>query len=275
MKRLMMILVLSATVLFCGCGGGSRLAPGVSTPALLTPPASQEPVPTVSRNWEFTASPGRPGELPLTFEGSIGWAGPAISATLHVEGSNCFDQRATLVFPATVVAGTTALISQAIDGQVVTISGNFSDPFTGTYKIDGGCAAGYHGNLTGFSVWDIGSDIGGVFTSSVQTSFKMAGKVTQGSTVSSDGSFPVNGTVTFDTPCFQSGIIQPGTFPSGSVVLGMSLVLEVETTSGILTFVGNRDEGGGGRVNGNYSVSGGACDESGTAVLQVLGKWDY
>ena len=32
---------------------------------------------------------------------------------------------------------------------------------------------------------------------------------------------------------------------------------------------------GSGEVNGNYTVSGGGCDDSGTAVLQVAGAWDY
>jgi hypothetical protein len=230
----------------------------------------------VFSNWQFTASSTVPGKPPLTFPGSIGWAGTSVSGALHLDGSNCFDQLTTIVFPGTMTAGSTSLTSAAIDGQVITITGNFSDDtFTGTYKINGGCADGNHGELTGFNVWDIGSDLSGTFTNSAQKTFSMAGKMAQSALASSDGSFPITGTATFDTPCFKAGIIHPGTFPTGSWILGMSVALQIETSNGILTFVGTLDQSGGGWVNGIYTVSGGGCDDSGTAVLQVRGKWDY
>jgi len=40
-------------------------------------------------------------------------------------------------------------------------------------------------------------------------------------------------------------------------------------------FSRNPGPSGGGAVTGNYTVSGGGCDDSGTAVLQVAGAWDY
>src|SRR5271169_1882043 len=41
----------------------------------------------------------------------------------------------------TVTADSTSLTSTALDGQVVTFTGNFTNTFTGTYSVNGGCDA--------------------------------------------------------------------------------------------------------------------------------------
>ncbi len=276
MMRLEIILTLSATVLFCGCGGapGPASAPGGSAPVTSSPP--QTPTPITLGNWQFNAASTIPGKPPLTFAGSIGQAGTAVNGALHVDGSNCFDRLTTIGFTSTMTRNSTTLTSAAIDGQVVTFTGNFSgSTFNGTYRINGGCDGGDQGTLTGNNVWNIGNNLSGTFTNSAQKTFNLVGQIAQSDNASSDGSFPITGTATFDTPCFSAGTIQQGTFPTGSFILGMSVALEVETSKGILTFLGNLDQSGDGAVIGNYTVSGGGCDDSGTAVLQVLGEWDY
>jgi hypothetical protein len=90
-----------------------------------------------------------------------------------------------------------------------------------------------------------------------------------------EGSLGITGTSTFNTPCFSAGTIQPGTFPSGSFILGMSVGLEAQTSNGVLTFLGTLNQDGSGEMSGSYTVSGGGCDDSGTAVLHVAGAWDY
>jgi hypothetical protein len=176
----------------------------------------------------------------------------------------------------TVTAGSTSLTSAAMNGQVITLTGNFANSaFNGTFKINGGCAAGYQGKLTGINVWNIGNNLSGTFTNSAQKTFNVMGKIAQSSSASSDGSFGITGTTTFNTPCLSAGTIQPGTLPSGSFILGMSVSLEAETSNGILTFLGTLNPDGSGEISGNYIVSGGGCDDSGTAVLHVAGEWDY
>jgi hypothetical protein len=271
MTRLEIVLALSATVLFCGCGGAPGTAPGSSAPAPSTPPQT----PTIPGNWQFTAASTVPGKPPLTFAGSISQAGAAVSGALHVDGSNCFDPSITISLTGTVTAGSTSLTSAAIDGQVVTLTGNFADfIFNGTYGINGGCAAGGHGTLTGINVWNIGNNLSGTFTNSAQKTFNVVGEIAQSNSASSEGSYGITGTATFDTPCFSAGTIQSGTFPSGSFILGMSVALEVKTSNGVLTFLGTLDQSGDGEVSGNYTVSSEGCDDSGTAVLHVAGAWD-
>ena len=274
MARLEFILALAVTLLFCGCAGAP--APGNMAPAAPAAPTAAQ-TPTVFGNWQFTASSAGPGKSPLIFSGSIGTAGNAVSGALHVDGSDCFDRLTTIALTATVTAGSTTLTSAAIDGQVVTFTGNFADSttFNGTFKIDGGCAAGYQGKLTGINVWNIGNNLSGTFTNSAQNTFNVMGKIAQSSSASSDGSFGITGTTTFNNPCLSAGTIQPGTLPTGSFILGMSVSLEAETSNGILTFLGTLNQDGSGEINGNYIVSGGSCDDSGTAVLHVAGEWDY
>lgn len=275
MARLEIILTLSATFLFCGCGGapGPASAPGGAEAPSSTP---QTATPPTFGNWQFNAASSVPGKPPLTFAGSIGQTGTAVTGALHVDGSNCFDRLTTISFTSTVTGTSTSLTSAAIDGQVITFTGNFSgEAFNGTYKINGGCDASDHGTLTGINIGNIGNNFSGIFTNSAQKTFNVVGKIAQSDIASSDGSFPITGTATFDTPCLGAGTIQPGTLPSGSLILGMFVALEVQTSNSTLTFLGTLDPNGGSALTGKYTVSGGGCDDSGTAVLQVTGAWDY
>src|SRR6266436_8628610 len=68
--------------------------------------------------------------------------------------------------------------------------------------------------------------------------FDVAGNMAQDSSASSDGSFGITGTVAFRTSCFSSGTITPGTFPSGSFIMGRSVALKIETGNGTLAFLG-------------------------------------
>ena len=102
----------------------------------------------------------------------------------------------------------------------------------------------------------------------------VAGDIAQDSTSSDEGSFGIAGTVTFSGSCFSSGTITSGTFPSGSFIMGTSVALEIKTDNGTLTFLGtlNRDRT---EIRGAYTVVGGTCDDTGTAVLAVSSPWDY
>ena len=73
--------------------------------------------------------------------------------------------------------------------------------FNGTYRINGGCDGGDKGTLTGNNVWNIGNNLSGTFTNSAQKTFNLMGRIAQSDNASSDGSFPITGTATFDTPC--------------------------------------------------------------------------
>ena len=89
-----------------------------------------------------------------------------------------------------------------------------------------------------------------------------------------EGSFAISGKVTFNTSCFTSGTITPGEFPSGSYIMGTTVALAIQTGNGTVAFLGTLDQDKG-EISGNYTVSGGTCDQTGTAVLVGSSPWDY
>jgi hypothetical protein len=82
---------------------------------------------------------------------------------------------------------------------------------------------------------------------------------------SSEGSYGISGQIYTDNSCLKSGTITSGTFPDASYILGSSVVLEIKTDSGVLTFLGTED--GGGIIRGIYKVDSGPCISAGTGYL--------
>lgn len=293
MKRSAIVFALSAAVLLSGCEGMPGPA-STSTSAPTPTPATPATVNVVG-NWQFSTASTVPGMPPLTFAGNINQSVSAVSGALHVDGSNCFDQRTPNGLTGTVTASDSTLTFTTIDGQVVTLTGSFNTPayfygtvvyatFTGTYQINGGCAAGDRGTVTGNYIDSIArqsdpTQLSGTFTSSsAQQIFHVTANIVQNDGASAAGSFEFTGNATFDTPCLSMAAITAGTYPSGSFILGTSVSLEFDTGNGTLTFLGNLNPDRN-NISGNYTVSGSTCNDSGTAVLSAssagIGYWDY
>jgi len=273
-------LLFSALVLLCGCGGGARSSGPTSAPT--SGPPQQGP--NIVSNWQFSTTSTLTGRPPLTIAGSINQSGSSVSGAVHVDGSNCFDRLTTMGLTGTLTGGNISLTSTAVAGQVTTFTGSFTDSaltgtyspgqFTGTYTINGGCANGDQGKVTGIKIPYIANTLNGTFTTSGGGTFDVAGDIAQDSASSGEGSFGVAGTVTFSASCFNSGTITSGTFPSGSFIMGTSVALEFETGNGTIAFLGTWDLDKG-EISGEYTVSDGTCDQTGTAVLVASSPWDY
>jgi len=271
MKPVATVLALSAAVFLFGCGASRQ--------ATQTAPATQSPANStwiITGNWQFNTVSSVSGKPPLAIAGSINDVSTAASSALHVKGSNCFDPLAILDLTGTVTNEVTTLTSAAVNGQIVTFTGNFSNnAFTGTYSVNGGCDAGDQGSVTGVSISLAAADSwGGSFTSSTQNTFIVGGDFAQGTSASPEGSFGITGTATFNTPCFSAQSLSAGSFPSGSFVLGTEFSLEIDTNNGTLDFAGVLDPSSD-FINGTYSIAGGTCDQTGTAALSLGGQWDY
>jgi hypothetical protein len=284
MRYLATAFALSTAVLLFGCAGVPGAAPP-STSAAGQPPVTQptstpvtSPIPSVAGNWQFSAVSTVAGNPPLTFAGNISQVGSVANAALHVDGSTCFDQLTTMGLTGTVTADSTSLTSTAPNGQVVTLTGQFTDStFTGTYSISGGCPAGDQGSVTGLSVPSIAVGWGGTFTNSAQQTFQATADFIQGNTASSDGSVGITGYVDFNTPCLSASTIIPGPFPSGSFILGSFVSFQIMTNNGTVTFIGTVgpfDPAGTRTISGKYTISGGNCTDSGTALLYT-NIWAY
>ena len=273
--------LLSVLLLLCGCGGGA----GTSFPSNPTsggPPPSPPPGPpaqgqSISGGWQLSTT--STVEMPaLTIAGSLNQSGSSVTGAVHVAGGSCFDQRNVIGLTGTVTDGNVSLTSASVDGQVITFAGsitikaNFADTLTGTYAIDGGCANGDQGNVTGYYVGAFnGSWYGNLTTAggaNIHWGTNLLGQV--GS--SSEGSFGLTGAFNFDGACFNSGKLTPGTYPTPSFILGTSVVLNIPTDNGTIAFVGTAGPDQGGLIEGTYTVTGGSCESTGTGYLS---PWEY
>lgn len=191
---------------------------------------------------------------------------------MHVQGSNCLDQTVSIPMTGTLTGSNVSLSLTPMSGEIVTLTGSVAtNAFGGTYLMQGGCADGDHGNVTGMQVPSMTGSLTGTFTPVAGGTFDMDFFLTQ-LNGSFDGSFSITGTGAFSGACLKSGTLVAGSFPTGSFILGTSLALEIQTDSGILTFTGTADVSG--HVTGSYSLVGGNCDQTGTASL-VASPWDY
>lgn len=270
-------LCLLSALLLCGCGGGQRTSVSPSNSPLNPPPPSVSAV----SNWQFSTTSTVPGTPPLTIAGSLSVSGSSVTGAVHVSGSNCFDRLTTVGLTGTLTGGNMSLTSASVAGQVATLTGTFSDPgtfqpgqFTGTYAINGGCADGEKGNATGVKVLYIGNTLNGTFTTSGGGTFSVAGDIAQDAASSTAGSFAITGTVAFNTSCFSSGTMASGTFPSGSFIMGTSVAFEIATSNGVIAFLGTLNPATG-EIDGDYTISGGTCDQTSTAVFVASSPWDY
>ena len=289
MKYCKITVCLLSVVLFlnaCGGGGGSHVSTPASPAVPITPTPSTPPPPpaNVSGNWQFSATSSA-GMTPIAIAGSLDQSGSSVRGAIHISGSTCFDNLIPVALTGTLSdANLLALTSASVSGQVITINataltdsiaGNaFTTGINGRYAISGGCANGDQGSVAGFEP-GFANLLSGTFTSSAKKTFDVSGDdLAQAASASSEGSFAVTGTVSFGDPCFGVGTINPGTLPSGSFVIGASLALEIQTNNGTVTFLGtlNRVTG---EFSGNYTVGGGTCDQTGTAVLTIKSPWDY
>ena len=295
MKYFASILHLSALVLLCGCNGGgvTTLAPTsiptTTSPTTGTGPTTGSPPMAlyISGNWQLntTSTTGMP---PAKIVGSIAESGGSVTGAVHVDDSTCFDPLTTIGLTGTLTGGDVSITSTPVKGQVITLTGtitvnNYTDVFNGTYTITGGCGDGDKGTVTGIFIY-LENSLDGTFTTSQQQTFTVSGALDQYSKPSLDGSFGITGTAAFSAPsCLSSSsaTITPGTLSSGSFILGTAVGLEFATGNGTITFLGTVNlasydaEFDSYLITGNYTVSGGTCDGTGTAVLRAYNWWDY
>src|ERR1700744_4147192 len=260
MRPLAVVSMLSAlAVLLSGCG--EKLPRLSATQPSTTQQSIEPPAPRVKGDWEFSATSNAAGSTPLRFAGSIdsqtdpNQGSTDFKGVLHLDGSKCFDRVMAAGFTGTATADKGSATITTSDGQVVTLTGVFAAQsptgvytnmiFTGTYSISGGCASGDQGDVTGINInpsfsypwW-------GSFMSSGGASFDLS--TPEGSdglnmtpSASLNGVFGITGDIATHSPCFTKGTLSSGAFPSGSFILGRSVVLEGHASDSVLRIEGN------------------------------------
>jgi hypothetical protein len=267
MKLLRSTLCLLPVLLLASCGANKN-----TSPAKGTFPAPEGSM--ASKNWELdtTSTAGMPS---LSISGSVNIPNRSLTGAMHVNGSSCFDPGNTVAFTGTLsAAGALQLSSATVAGQVITLNGTVGTAMlTGTYSIQGGCGSGDEGTVIGSAIPYIANSLNGRFTSSTGQTFDIVGNIAQNASPNSDGSYGIKGTAAFTAACWSSGTLTSGSLQSGSFIIGTSVGFQIQTSGGILTFLGTLNQLNGG-IDGNYTVSGGTCDQVGTAALFVVSPGD-
>lgn len=269
MKRMGSVLCFVVLLLLSGCGETTQRL-------TTTPPPTTTPSPgasSVAGNWQFNTLAGSSTPA-LGIAGSLTQIGNTVHGDLHVDGFNCLDPLTTIPVSGFVRGGKLELTSLSVNGDVLTLSGMYmSASFSGTLAVTGSCGDGERDTISGLQLASISGTLDGVFTNAAQKTFNVVAQVNQG-TGSTDGSFALSGTATFDTPCFSGGTITSKGFPSASFILGTAVTLEMATQNGLIRFTGTLDRTTG-EIDGHYTVSGGTCDDAGKAKLTNPNPWNY
>lgn len=256
--------VLSVLLVLSACGG-----PGGRNSFTI----SQSPS-DVAGNWQLNTTSSVSGAPSLSIAGGFQQSTRALKASMHVDGSSCFDPIVTVRLSGTVGGDSISLSSTPLSEQVITLTGNVTGAvFKGTYTIKGGCADGDQGTVQGAKVPQIPVTLNGTFTNSANNTFGATVQATEDSG-GPDGTFGITGSATFNATCFSSGTLKSGTFPTGSFVLGNSVTFEIDTDRGTLMFRGATDVATG-EIDGSYTILGSTCNDTGTAVFSNSDPWGY
>jgi hypothetical protein len=260
MKQHACVLLLVVLALLWGCGGDGVANREVGG-GQVNPPANPPSPLNVQGNWQFSMPTIEEFDMEKAIAGSITQSGSSLTGAVHLDGSECIDPATTISVAGSLSESTVSLTSSPVDGQVISLAGSVVDnAFNGTYAIEGGCADGEHGELTGFNVGQINGGWRIIFDVNEQHVGLGIATLTVGS-ASPEGSFGITGTVTNsfqDTSCFE-GTISSGKFPNASYIMGTTVKLEFETADGgIVSFIGKLQDDG--QITGRHEVTGGICD---------------
>jgi hypothetical protein len=164
------------------------------------------------------------------------------------------------------------LISSPVSGQVITLVGSIADHvLTGTYSIEGGCAQGDNGSISGLKINTLNSTWTAALQTSQGASCKGQFTLAQENT-GPTGSFGLSGAASFNNCSYLSGTIRAGKFPSASHILGTSVNVDIDTGDCVVSLLGKWavEESGVLTVAGTYA----GCNDSGSATL-TSSIWDY
>ena len=181
----------------------------------------------------------------------------------------------------TVTADSTTLTSPAVNGQVVTFTGQFTDSsFTGTTSdqtADVAQATREASSGPPFTSLTLMVGTAHSLAPLKRCSTQTASSAQKCCSASSTGkALELMELPHLIRPASVGRPSAPGSFPSDSFILGTLVSFEIKTDNGTITFVGTTDTNPvTGVIRGAYSVSGGSCDQTGTAVLVLAGQWDY
>jgi hypothetical protein len=235
-----------------GCGGTNNLA-------------------LTEGNWSVSATStaaARAAEPTFLIGGNLTQSKSTVSGTMYVAGSLCFPLSQPLAITGTVKDKTVTLTTADYNDQVITITGTATDASTlsGTYKVTGsGCDGGDQGTVSAVAM----SSITGTWSGPISTpelgvaATTLSLNLTQSTTVSEGGTFPLTGTVTYtNSSCSVSGTIKTISFIAGqSISIDADTIEQDSETPGRFTYTALLNSASAPTsMIGDYVVDSGLCE---------------
>ena len=292
MSRIAVILLGSAALLTaCNMAPGPAPVPsGVTTSPGTTPTPAAPPTPQflpISGDWQFSTT-STTGMSAMQVGGGLVESGGSVTGAILVNGPTCFGHLAPISLVGTLTGNQLSLTSTASDGQVIALTGqswvtlpapSTISPVHTRSPADVAVATkelSPESTYISIRPWTAHSRPA---NSKHLLCPAVCIKWPSTRTVAPD--LRESRHLLFGTPCFSSGTVTAGTLSSGSFLIGTEVDVQFQTPNGTITFTGTVDlnsydlEFDSYSIYGNYHVSGGTCDGTGTAALRVYNPWDY
>lgn len=216
-----------------------------------------------SGNWSVTAISSNPAVGTIHVGGNLTQSGSALSGSMYVVGSMCFDVSEPVSFTGTVSGSQVTLTSADVNGQVfsLTATSTSSTAISGTYTITGGCAGGDSGSAVASAVPSISGTWNGPVIGAGGPSVTLSVTLAQDAIASADGSFPLTGTLTYTgSSCSASGTITTA-FVAGTYILLNANTVETDSSDGSVFYNQVLLDSSSNPLNmtGTYEVGSGLC----------------
>lgn len=226
-------------------------------------PAMTDETTLTPGNWSVTATSSNSAIGTIHVGGDLTQSGSTLSGSFYIVGSMCFDVSQPVSFVGTVSGTQVTLTSAEVNGQVFTVTATSTDSssLSGTYTITGGCAGSDSGTATASAVPSISGTWSGPVIGSGGSSVTLSITLAQDTIASSDGSFPLVGTLTYTgSSCSVSGAINNG-FVAGSYILVNANTVETDSSDGSIFFnqVLLDSSSNPHNMTGTYEVGSGLC----------------
>ena len=228
-------------------------------------------------NWSVTASSSNPAIGTFHVGGNLVQSGNALSATMYVVGSLCFDVSQPISLTGTVNDHLVTLASPDINGQVFSVAAKATtdSALKGTYTITGGCADGDSGTAAANAVPSISGAWGGSLIGSGGSQVALSIELAQNALASADGTFALTGNLVYaGSSCSASGTITSA-LVAGSYILLNANTVETDGSVGNVSYnnVLLDDSQNPQNMLGTYQVDFGLCaDDMQVLTLSKVGK---
>lgn len=215
-------------------------------------------------NWSVTARSANPDLGIFQAGGNLTQNGNALSATMYVSGSLCFDVSQPVILTGALKNRQVTLTSADVSGQVFSMvaTETTDSALSGTYTITGGCGSGDHGTVSANVVPSISGTWSGSVIGTGGPNVSLSIALHQAANAAADGTFALTGNLTYTgSDCSMSGTVIDASI-AGTYILASGSTKDTDGSDGSFSYTNvlldnNRNPE---NMTGTYQVDFGLCD---------------